>query len=80
MRIFLLGNNGILLHDLEVLRGDDITVASGGDEDVSTRGSIFHSGDFVAGHSGLEGVDGVNLCDKHSAAVRPEGLSTLAQF
>ena len=69
MRIFLLGNNGILLHDLEVLRGDDITVASGGDEDVSTRGSIFHSGDFVAGHSGLESIDRVNLCNENARTI-----------
>ena len=72
MRIFLLGNNGILLHDLEVLRGDDITVASGGDEDVSTRGSIFHSGDFVAGHSGLESIDRVDFSNEDPSTVRPK--------
>ena len=73
----ILGNNGILLHDLEVLSGDDVTVTSGGHENVGTGGGLLHGGDFVTGHRSLEGVDGVDLSDDDASTVGPEGLGTL---
>lgn len=67
-------DDGVLLHDGEVLAGDDVTVSGGGDEDVGLGGSLLHGGDLVAGHGGLEGVDGVNLGDDDARSVRAEGL------
>lgn len=42
----------------------DVTAASGGDEDLALRGSLVHGGDLVALDGGLEGVDGINLGDE----------------
>ena len=39
--------------------------------------AVLHGGDFVSGHGGLEGVDGVDLSDEDSSAVRGERLGAL---
>lgn len=70
-------DNGILLHDAEVVTSDDVSAASGGNEDLSLRSCLVHSGDFVSGHSGLKSVDGVDLGDNDSGTVRSERLSAL---
>jgi len=72
-----LANNGILGHDREVLTGDDITVTSGSDENVGAGSGILHGGDFVASHSSLEGVDGVDLSDEDTSTIRLQGFGTL---
>jgi hypothetical protein len=72
-----LGNNCILGHDREVLACDDIPVTGGGNEDVSTGGGILHGGDLVTGHSGLKGVDGIDLGDQNTSAIGFQGFSAL---
>jgi len=73
----LLGDNSILLHDLEVLADNDVSVTGGGNEDVGSGSSILHGGDLVTGHGSLEGVDGIDLGNDDSGTVRSEGLGTL---
>ena len=65
----LLGNNGILLHDLKVLADNDVSVTGGGNKDVGSGSGLLHGGDLVTGHSGLEGIDGVDLGDDDSGTV-----------
>ena len=60
-----------------MLASDDIPVTSGGDEDVGSRSSVFHGGDFVTGHGSLESIDRVDLGDQNTGTVGAEGLSTL---
>jgi hypothetical protein len=69
-------NNGIVGHSLEVLAGEDVTAAGGGDEDLTELGSLLHGGDLVTGHSSLEGVDGVNLGDNDASTHAVEGHGT----
>ena len=57
--------------------GNDIPVAGGGYKDVGTRGSILHSGDFIASHRGLEGIDGVDLGNENTSTVGAERLGAL---
>lgn len=74
-------NNGILGHHLKVLADDNITVTSGGNKDVRTRGGIFHSSNFVTRHRRLERVDGINLSYENASTIRAEGLgATLANI
>jgi hypothetical protein len=75
--ISLLGDNSILLHDLEVLADNDVSVTGSGNEDVGSGSSILHGGDLVTGHGSLEGVDGVDLGNDDSGTVGSEGLGTL---
>lgn len=72
----LLGDDGVLGHGLEMGASDDVSAASGGDEDVTAGSSLLHGGDLVTGHSGLEGVDRIDLGDDDSGTVRSEGLGT----
>jgi len=62
-------DNGIVPHDVEVVTGDDVSAASGGDEDLALRSSLLHVGDLVSSHRSLEGVDGVNLGDNDTGTV-----------
>ena len=78
IRINILGDNGVLGHDLEVLRGDDVPVTSGGDEDVRAGSSLLHGGDLVTSHRSLESVDGVDLGDDDTSTVGTERLGALA--
>lgn len=72
----LLGDDGVLGHGLEMGASDDVSAASGGDEDVTSGSSLLHGGDLVTGHSGLEGVDRIDLGNDDSGTVRSEGLGT----
>lgn len=74
-----LGNDGVLRHNLEMLRGDDVAVTSGGNEDVRTRSSLLHGCNFIASHGGLEGVDGVDLGDDDTGTVGTERLGALVK-
>lgn len=66
------GDDGVVLHDSEVLAGDDIPVASGRDKDVGAGSSILHGGDLETSHGSLKGVDWVDLGDENTSAVRPQ--------
>lgn len=74
-----LGNNGVLLHGLEVLCGNNITVSSGGDEHVSPGCRIFHGRDLEPSHRGLESVNGINFCDEDTGTIGPQRLGALEQ-
>ena len=71
------GNNRVFGHDLEVLPGDNIPVAGGGDEDVGAGSGVFHGGDFITGHSSLESVDRIDLGDKNTSTIGLQRLGTL---
>lgn len=71
------GNDSVLGHDFEVLRGDDVPVTGGGDEDVTTGSSLLHGGHLITGHRSLESVDGVDLGDNDASTVGLQGLSAL---
>ena len=73
----VLRDDGILRHDLEVLRRDDVTVASGGYENVGTRRGLFHRSDLVACHGSLKSIDGIDLGDNDASTVRTKGLGAL---
>lgn len=68
-QVDLLANDGILRHDLKMFRSNDVTITSGGYEDVGAGRSILHGGDLVAAHSRLEGIDGVDLSDQDTGTV-----------
>lgn len=70
------GDDGVLGHGLEVGASDDVSAASGGDKDVTTGSGLLHGGNLVTGHSGLEGVDRVDLGNDDSSTVRSERLGT----
>lgn len=72
-----LADNSILWHDREVSASDDIPVASGGDEEVGSRGSIFHSGDLITSHGSLKGVDRVDLSNQDTSTIGAERLGAL---
>jgi hypothetical protein len=60
-----------------VLRGDDVAVTGGGNEDVGTVSSVLHGRNLVPAHRSLKSVDGVDLGDDDTSTVRAERLSTL---
>jgi hypothetical protein len=68
-------DNGVLTHGLEVLANEDVTAASGGDEDLALRGGVLHGDDLEAGHGGLESVDGVDLSDENTSTHGVKGVS-----
>jgi len=61
-------NNSIIRHNLEVGPSKNVTAASGSDEDLANGSGLLHGGDLIAGHGGLESVDGVNLSDENASA------------
>lgn len=67
-------NDGVILHDLHVLRADDRSTTSGGNEDVGLRGSLFQGGNFVTFHGSLESIDRINLSDDDTSTESTEGL------
>jgi hypothetical protein len=72
-----LADDGIFEHYLEVFSGQDITVASRGDEQVRTGSGLLHRRHLVASHRGLESVDRIDLGHDHSGTIRPQRLGTL---
>lgn len=69
-----IADNGVVGHGLEVLADQDVTAASGGDEDLADGSSLLHGGDLVTGDGGLEGVDGIDLSDDDASTHGVEGL------
>ena len=70
-------DDGVLLHDLKVLGGDDVSASGGGDEDIGLGSSLLHDGNFVPGHSSLEGVNGVDLGNDDTGTIGSERLGAL---
>lgn len=68
----LLADNRVLGQYLEVLAGDDIAIASGGNDDVRTWRGVLHGGDLVPSHGRLEGIDRIDFCDDDTGAVRSQ--------
>lgn len=74
-------DNGVVGHSLKVDTSENVTAASGGDEDLTLGSGLLHGKDLVTGHGGLEGVDGVNLSDDDTGTHAVEGLgATLADI
>merc|ERR1719400_1990483 len=69
-------DDGVILHHHEVLASDNVLAASGGHEDVTPADSIVHGGHLETLAGGLEGIDGVDLCDDDTTAESLEGGST----
>jgi len=67
-------DDGVVLHLHEVLAGEDVLTAGGGNEDVAPLHTVLHGGHLVALHGGLQGVDWVHLGDNDPAAESPQGL------
>ena len=72
-----LGNDGIVTHDLKVFSNNNITIAGGGDKDISTGCRILHRYNFVSVHRGLKCIDRVDLRNEHTSTVRTQGLRAL---
>jgi hypothetical protein len=69
-------DNGVVAHGLEVTANQDVTATGGGDEDLTSLGSLLHGVNFVTLDSGLEGVDGVDLSDDDTGTHGVESLGT----
>lgn len=67
-------NNGVVLHLLHMLKGDDSLVSSGSDINVHALKLVFNSNNFETLHAGLECADGVDFCDINSSSASPHGL------
>jgi hypothetical protein len=68
-------DDGLVLHQLHVLQGDDVFVASGGDVDVAGAEGVLDWHHAETFHGGLEGADGVDLGDDHLSAHAAKGSS-----
>ena len=66
-------DDGVVAHGLEVTANQDVTAASGGDEDLTLGSGLIHGGDLVALDGSLEGVDGVNLGDQDAGTHAVQG-------
>ena len=51
-------DDGLVLHVVHVIAGDDVVVAGAGDENVAFLHGVFHRGHFKAFHRGLKSADG----------------------
>src|SRR6516225_9407472 len=69
-------DDGVMLHLIHVLAGDDIDVAGRGDEDIAVLAGLLYGDDLVAFHARLEGTDGIDLGDENGGAGSTEGLGT----
>ena len=67
-------DDGVVLHLVHVLAGDDVDVAGGGDEDVAELAGVVHGHDLEAFHARLQGADGIDLGDEDRGAGAAEGL------
>ncbi len=67
-------HDGLVLHGLHVLVGDDLVVAGGGDEDVRLVRGVVHGHHAEALHRGLQRADGVDLGDPDLGAEALEAL------
>lgn len=70
-----IANDSIILHDLEVCAGNNVTATGRGHEDLALGSSFFHGGDFIAFKSGLKGVDRISFCDEDAGTHAAEGFA-----
>ena len=74
-------HDGLILELKDVIHGDDVAVAGGGDVDVADAQRAFDGVHLEAFHRGLEGVDRVDLSDDDACAVSPQRVGgTLADI
>lgn len=59
-----------------MLANQNVTAASGGNEDLADLGGLLHGGHLETSHGSLEGVDGINLGDEHTSTHTLESEST----
>src|SRR5262249_35473548 len=69
-------DDGIVLHLVHVLAGDDIQAAGGGDKDVAPLAGIVEGHDLVAVHARLQSADGIDLGNEDDGAGALERLSS----
>src|SRR6516162_4142631 len=67
-------DDGVVLHLVHVLAGDDIDVAGGGHENVAELAGLVHGDDLEAFHARLQGAYGVDFGDVNRGPVGGEGL------
>src|SRR6516165_6060272 len=68
-------NDGVMLHLVHVLAGDDIDIAGRSYEDVAELAGVVHGDNLVAFHASLQGADGIDLGDENGGAGAAERLS-----
>src|SRR5947209_7996800 len=61
-------DDGLTLHVLHVVEGEDVHVAGAGDVDVADAERVLDGGDFVALHGSLQRVDGIDFGDDDACA------------
>src|SRR5450631_879926 len=75
-------NDGAVLHELEVLLGEDVLVAGDGAENVAEFGGLFHAHDPESVHNRFERFRGVDFGDDNfrsrAACARSESTSAPA--
>ena len=66
-------HDGVVLHLLHVLQGDDLEVAGGGGEDVNLTHALLDGHNLEALHARLQRANGVDLSDQHAGAGTAHG-------
>mmetsp|Transcript_70077 Transcript_70077/g.85990 ORF Transcript_70077/g.85990 Transcript_70077/m.85990 type:complete len:320 (-) Transcript_70077:295-1254(-) len=69
-------HNGVVLHLLHVIQGDDLEVASGGSENVNLSHAFLDSHHLEALHACLQSADGIDLRDQDTGTSTPHGKGT----
>ena len=62
-------DDGVVLHPRHVLRGDDVAVPGGGNEDVGLSDDTFQCLDLESFHRRLQRANGVDFRDHHARAL-----------
>merc|ERR1711937_854199 len=68
-------NNCVVFHLLHALQGDDLEVASGGDEDVCLADNLIDCCDLKAFHACLQSTDGIAFCHHDTGSCTAHGSS-----
>lgn len=72
-----LADDGILRHNFKMPTNNDVPIARSGHKYVAPRCNIVHRCHFIACHSGLKSINGVDFGNDDTSAVRLKGLSAL---
>ena len=67
-------DDGLVLHVVHVIAGDDVVVAGAGDENVAFLHGVFHRSHFKAFHRGLKSADGVDFGHEHTGTEAAHGM------
>ena len=74
-------DDSVVAHGFEVAANQDVTAASGGDEDLTDGSSLVHGDDLETLDGSLEGVDGVDLGNEDAGTHGVQSLgATLADI